>query len=307
MSDTATTDLLAPPYAPLGDASAYWALLKPRVMRLSVFTALVGLIAAPASPHPLIGFAAILCIALGAGAAGALNMWYDADIDEAMARTSSRPLPLGSLTPRDALSFGLVLAVLSVTMMGLWVNWAAASLLALTIGFYVAVYTMWLKRRTPQNIVIGGAAGAFPPMIGWAAATGTVSLDAMILFAIIFIWTPPHFWALSLFMKADYARVGVPMLPVTAGRNHTKLQILLYSILLAPLGMAPWATGLAGPVYGVIAASLGGWFLWGAVRCYAERDDESEEAARTLFKISIFYLFLLFLALGLETAVRSAL
>ena len=301
------TDISASIQAEAGPGEAefkdYVRLLKPRVMSLVVFTALSGIVAAPFGAHPVIAFACLLCIAVGAGASGALNMWYDADIDRAMARTHARPVPLGAVEPENARSFGLALAVASVSLMGLWVNWVAASLLALTIGFYVVVYTMWLKRRTPQNIVIGGAAGAFPPMIGWAAATGSVSLNAMILFAIIFIWTPPHFWALSLFMKEDYARVGVPMLPVTAGRAHTRLQILLYSIVLAPLGVAPALTGLASPVYGIMAGGLGLWFLADAVRAYGERD--GHQAARRLFRTSIFYLFLLFLALGLDSAVRG--
>jgi len=294
-------DLTLTPGAP--GVRDYVALLKPRVMRLSVFTALVGLIAAPVAPHPLIGFVAILLIAVGAGAAGALNMWYDADIDAAMARTAARPLPMGALKPGDALGFGLVLAAFSVMSMGLWVNWTAAVLLALTIAFYTIVYTMWLKRRTPQNIVIGGAAGAFPPMIGWAAATGTVSLDALILFGIIFFWTPPHFWALSLLTQADYARVGVPMLPVVAGPRATRRQILGYTVLLAPVGLAPVATGLAGPVYGVAAAGLGGWMVWHAWATWRERD--GTRAARGLFKASIAYLFFLFLILAAERLVAG--
>ena len=238
---------LEPSIASVGD---YLALLKPRVMSLVVFTALVGLVIAPVHIHPVIGFTALLCIAIGAGAAGALNMAYEADIDAIMSRTSDRPIPQGRITPGEALGFGGLLAVFSVGIMGLMVNVLAGALLAFTIFFYAVVYTMWLKRWTPQNIVIGGAAGAFPPMIGWAAATGSISLEPILLFLVIFFWTPPHFWALSLLRSDDYARAGIPMLPVVAGEAETRRQILLYSIVLAPIGALPWLFGFAGLLYG---------------------------------------------------------
>ena len=279
-----------------GDARDYALLLKPRVMSLVLFTAFVGMTAAPGALHPVLAFAALLAIAVGAGAAGALNMWYDADIDAKMARTRTRPLPAGRLTRGEALAFGLVLAVAAVVFMGLVVNLTAAALLALTIAFYVVVYTMWLKRRTPHNIVIGGAAGAFPPLVGYAAVSGNVTLDSLILFAIIFVWTPPHFWALSLFCSRDYERAGVPMLPVVAGEAATRRQILAYSLLLAPLGMAPYAMGFAGPAYGLVAAALGTVFVIKAWRVRYRR----EGAERRLFAFSILYLFLLFATLGAE-------
>jgi protoheme IX farnesyltransferase len=266
-------------------------LLKPRVMSLVVFTGLAGLIAAPGSVHPVIAVVALLCIAVGAGASGAINMWYDRDIDAGMARTAARPLPAGRMAPESALGFGVTLAVGSVMVMGLGVNWTAAALLALTIGFYVFVYTMWLKRRTPQNIVIGGAAGAFPPMIGWAAVTGDVSLMPVLLFAIIFFWTPPHFWALALYKEGEYAKVGVPMLPVVSGAAETRRQIVLYSFVLVPLTLVPWALGFTGIVYGLPAAVLGIVFLGGALRVAWTK---TEKAARDLFAYSILYLFLLF-------------
>ena len=285
------------------DPRDYFALMKPRVMSLVVFTAFVGLLAAPGPMHPVLAFAALLFVAIGAGAAGALNMWYDADIDAAMARTQARPVPAGRLARADALGFGLALAVAAVVAMGLWINPVAAALLAVTIAFYVVVYTMWLKRRTPQNIVIGGAAGAFPPLIGWAAVTGSVGVEPLVLFAIIFFWTPPHFWALSLFCAQDYARVGVPMLPVVAGRRETRRQILLYSVVLAPLGLLPYLMGFAGPVYGIVAAISGGLFLLGAWRVWAE---VSEKPARQLFGFSILYLFALFATLGVERLMAGA-
>ena len=235
-----------PSIASVGD---YVALMKPRVMSLVVFTALVGLMITPGHIHPVIGFTALLCIAVGAGAAGALNMWYDADIDAMMTRTSGRPIPRGRIAPGEALAFGLVLAAFSVGVMGLLVNWLAAALLAFTIFFYVVVYTVWLKRWTPQNIVIGGAAGAFPPMIGWAAGTGGISLEALLLFLIIFFWTPPHFWALSLTRVDDYARARIPMLPVIAGAQETRRQILYYSTVLVPIGAAPWLFGYADALF----------------------------------------------------------
>jgi protoheme IX farnesyltransferase len=284
-----------------GDVADYFALLKPRVMFLVVFTALVGLVVAPGTMHPVLAIAALACIAVGAGASGALNMWYDADIDARMARTAGRPVPRGAVTPEEALAFGSVLAVGSVLCLGLMANWVAAGLLALTIAFYVFVYTMWLKRSTPQNIVIGGAAGAVPPMIGWAAATGSVSLDPFVLFLIIFIWTPPHFWALALLRARDYERAGVPMLPVTHGGDETRRQILIYSLILAPLGMAPTVLGFGGMLYSVVAAILGALFVVFAVDCYRTREGEAaERAAKNLFAFSVLYLFLLFAVLLVE-------
>jgi protoheme IX farnesyltransferase len=275
--------------------------MKPRVMFLVVFTALAGLVAAPGSMHPVLAVAALICIAAGAGASGALNMWYDADIDAAMARTAGRPVPRGRVTPEEARSFGVVLAVGSVLCLGLMANWLAAALLALTIGFYVFVYTMWLKRATPQNIVIGGAAGAFPPMIGWAAATGGVGIESFILFLIIFVWTPPHFWALALLRTGDYARAGVPMLPVVSGADATRRQILIYSIILAPLGMLPAIVGLGGTLYMAAAAVLGSLFVVMALDCYRTREgEEADRAAKNLFAYSVLYLFLLFAAILVE-------
>jgi protoheme IX farnesyltransferase len=279
----------------------FFALLKPRVMSLVVFTAFVGMAVAPGEIHPVLGFAALLCIAVGAGAAGCLNMWYDADIDAGMARTANRPIPAGRMDAGAALGFGSTLAAFAVVSMYLFVNWAAAALLALTIAFYVFVYTIWLKRRTPQNIVIGGAAGAFPPMIGWAAVTGDVGIGALVLFAIVFFWTPPHFWALALLKKAEYAKVGVPMLPVVAGDAETRRQILLYSLLLAPLGVLPSAVGVAGAGYALVAAALGLVFLALAWRLY--RSGSDKDAGR-LFGFSLLYLFALFAALLVEHGLR---
>ncbi len=267
------------------------ALLKPRVMSLVVFTGLAGLVLAPGDLHPVLAGVALLCIAVGAGASGAINMWYDRDIDAGMARTRNRPIPAGRMEPGAALGFGTTLAVGSVAVMGLALNWTAAALLALTIGFYVFVYTVWLKRRTPQNIVIGGAAGAFPPMIGWAAVTGDVSLMPVVLFAIIFLWTPPHFWALALYKADEYAAVKVPMLPVVAGREATRRQIVIYSLILVPLAVLPWALGYSGVVYGTASIVLGALFLYGAFRVWREKSDR---AAKGLFAYSILYLFLLF-------------
>ncbi len=278
-----------PSIAGVGD---YIELMKPRVMSLVVFTAFVGLLVAPGHVHPVIGLTALLCIAVGAGAAGALNMWYDADIDARMARTAARPIPAGRLLPGEALAFGLTLAVGAVVVLGLLVNVIAAALLAATIGFYVVVYTMWLKRRTPQNIVIGGAAGALPPMIGWAAVTGGFAVEPALLFLIIFLWTPPHFWALSLYRTEDYARAGIPMLPVVAGAQETRRQILLYTLILAPLGAAPWLLGYAGPAYGVVALLAGAAMIALALRVRAER--QGHAASKRLFGFSILYLFLLF-------------
>ncbi len=281
-----------------GTVGDYVALLKPRVMSLVVFTALVGMVAAPGGVHPLIGGIALLCIAVGAGASGALNMWFDADIDAQMARTAARPIPRGRILPEEALLFGTILSVFSVLTLGVLVNWVAAALLALTIAFYLFVYTMWLKRRTPQNIVIGGAAGAFPPMVGWAAVTGNVSIESIVLFLIIFMWTPPHFWALALYRCRDYERVGVPMLPVVAGPDETRRHILIYSLLLVPLTLTPWFIGLGGVVYLVVAALLGLGFLALAVLVYRMRHGrESDAQAKRLFVYSIFYLFALFAVL----------
>ena len=281
--------------ASVGD---YIALMKPRVMSLVVFTALVGLMVTPGHLHPVLGFAALLCITIGAGAAGALNMWYDADVDAVMRRTSRRPIPAGRVLPREALAFGVTLAIGSIAVLGLVANWLAASLLAFTIFFYVAVYTMWLKRATPQNIVIGGAAGAFPPMIGWAAATGTIGLESVLLFLIIFFWTPPHFWALSLWRAEEYARAGIPMLPVVAGHAETRRQILLYSIVLAPVGASPWLLGYAGLLYGVTAIVAGAAMIGLSLHIMARGDeDEGQRAAKRLFGVSILYLFVLFAVL----------
>ena len=273
----------------------YIALLKPRVMSLVVFTAVVGLVAAPGPMNPLLAVIAILSIAIGAGASGALNMWYDADIDKIMSRTARRPVPAGRIAAGEALAFGLVLSALSVMTLGVLVNWLAASLLAFTIFFYAVVYTMWLKRWTPQNIVIGGAAGSFPPMIGWAAATGSISLESVILFLIIFLWTPPHFWALALFKSGDYERAGVPMMPNVAGHASTRRQIFAYSLLLAPVGVAPWLLGYTTLFYGLAALGLGAGFLWYAWGVLAMKDgDAAMRPAKALFGFSLVYLFVIF-------------
>ncbi|MCC7252197.1 heme o synthase [Hyphomicrobium sp.] len=270
-------------------------LMKPRVMSLVVFTSLAGLFAAPGTLHPVLALIAILCIAVGAGASGALNMWYDADIDARMARTAARPIPRGRVTADEALAFGSVLSVMSVVTLGVLVNWVAGALLALTIAYYVFFYTMWLKRRTPQNIVIGGAAGSFPPMIGWAAVTGTVSIESVLLFLIIFMWTPPHFWALALYRCRDYERVGVPMLPVVAGADETRRQILLYSLVLTPLAVVPYFIGLGGVVYAAVSIALGLAFIYLAVKVWRIREGRAaDHAAKQLFGFSILYLFLLF-------------
>ncbi|MFY9656041.1 MAG: heme o synthase [Methylocystis sp.] len=279
----------------------YFALLKPRVMSLVVFTALAGLLLAPTLPHPVIALASLIAIAVGGGASGALNMWYEADIDGAMSRTSRRPIPAGRLAGDEALAFGLVLAGVSVVTLGLVSNWVAAALLAFTIFFYVVIYTIWLKRATPWNIVIGGAAGALPPVVAYAAATGEVSLASFVLFAIVFIWTPPHFWALALVKNEEYTRAGVPMLPVVAGPDHTRLEILLYSLALAPLGLAPYLLGFASAFYGAAAAGLGAAFLWFSWRVYALREGAAAtKAAWRLFGFSILYLFLLFSMIVIE-------
>jgi len=279
--------------AHVGQAADYFALLKPRVMSLVVFTAFAGMMLAPGTIHPVIAFVALLCIALGAGASGAINMWYDADIDAQMSRTQGRPIPQGRIAPGEALGFGVALAVGSVLMMGLFVNPVAAALLAGTIAFYVFIYTMWLKRRTPQNIVIGGAAGAFPPMVAWAAVTGDIGLGSIALFAIIFMWTPPHFWALALYRDGDYARVGVPMLPVVAGRRETRRQILIYTLLLVPITFAPVALGVSSWVYAAGAAVTGALFIACALQVW-RADDGNDKPARQMFGYSILYLFLLF-------------
>lgn len=277
----------------------FFALTKPRVMSLVIFTGLCGLLAAPGSINPVIGFTAILCIAMGAGGSGALNMWLEADLDARMKRTVARPIPSGRVRREDARDFGVALAVASVLIMGVAVHWLAAALLALSILYYAVFYTLWLKPRTPQNIVIGGGAGAFPPLIGWVAVTGQITAMPLILFAIIFIWTPPHFWALALFVKSDYANTGIPMMPVVRGESHTRRQILLYSVLLVPVALAPWAIGGAGALYGVAALALSLGFLALAVpvgtRTTGERDAMSAE--KRLFKFSIFYLFALFAVL----------
>jgi protoheme IX farnesyltransferase len=276
----------------------YFELLKPRVMSLVVFTALVGMLLAPGGINPVVGLVAILCIAVGAGASGALNMWYDADIDRLMSRTRNRPIPAGRV-PRDhALTFGVVLAVFSVALLGLAANWVAAALLAFTIFFYAVIYTMWLKRATPQNIVIGGAAGAFPPMIGWAAVTGTLTLQSAALFLIVFLWTPPHFWALALYKQGDYGAAGIPMLPNVAGEPATKRQILGYAILLAASTQVPIYLGFAGVIYGVVAAVAGAWLIVLAWRLLRTKEAPGmRRAARALFRFSLSYLFLVFLAL----------
>jgi protoheme IX farnesyltransferase len=293
--------VLAPAEPSLAGVEDYIALLKPRVMSLVVFTALVGLLVAPGHVHPVVGFTALLCIAIGAGASGALNMWYDADIDAIMKRTLRRPIPAGRILPGEALAFGSTLAVGSVLVLGVLVNWLAAALLAFTIFFYVFIYTMWLKRSTPQNIVIGGAAGAFPPVVGWAAVTGDVSLAPVLMFLIIFLWTPPHFWALGLLSTDDYRRAGVPMLPVVAGPDATRLQILLYTLVLAPVGLTPTLFGFAGLVYGAVALVCGAIMLALAWRVYRERTGlDAASAAKRLFAFSLLYVFVMFAALLLD-------
>jgi len=301
----------APPNASadLSEVSDWFALLKPRVMTLVVFTAIIGLLVAPMPIHPVLGVAAILCIAVAAGARGAINMWYDRDIDALMRRTARRPIPAGRIEPGAALGFGLTLAVASVAVMGLATNWVAAGWLAFSIFFYVVIYTMWLKRRTPQNIVIGGAAGAFPPVIGWAAATGDVGLMPLIMFAIIFMWTPPHFWALSLWAHGDYARAKVPMLPVTHGARETRRQVMIYTVALVPVTLAPWFVGFSGLVYAGVATLLGAVFLLQSWRVLREAQDETgrslanDAAARATFRFSLYYLFALFGALAIDRLV----
>jgi len=283
------------------DPEDFIALLKPRVMSLVVFTALVGLVLAPGTINPVIGFIAIFAIAVGAGASGALNMWYDADIDTIMKRTANRPIPGGRVSEGEALSFGLFLSVFSVMVLGLATNWVAAALLAFTIFFYVIIYTMGLKRRTAQNIVIGGAAGALPPVVGWAAVTGSVAIEPVILFTIIFLWTPPHFWALALVKSEDYGRAGIPMLPNVAGEAHTRLQILLYTLVLIPVGLLPIWFGFGGVLYTVVAGLGGALMLYWAVDILrAKADEKFRKACWRMFGGSIGYLFAVFLALLLE-------
>jgi protoheme IX farnesyltransferase len=292
----------ATPLLPPAHWRDFLALTKPRVMTLVVFTGLCGMLAAPTSVHPVIGFTAILCIALGAGAAGALNQWYESDIDAVMRRTQKRPLPDGRMDRQAALHFGVGLGAFSVLFMGFAVNVVAAAILTASILFYVLVYTVWLKRRTPQNIVIGGAAGAFPPLIGWAAATGDIALLPLLLFLFVFLWTPPHFWALALFMKSDYAAAGVPMLPVVSGERTTRTQIGLYTIPMAAVAILPWPLGLTGPIYGMAAVLLTGWFALLAVRV-AKRTthvDDLMKPEKALFKYSILYLFVMFGALVVD-------
>jgi protoheme IX farnesyltransferase len=279
----------------------YVQLLKPRVMTLVVFTGIAGLVCAPGVLHPVLAVTAILCIAVGAGAAGAINMWYDRDIDAVMARTSQRPIPCGRISADAALSFGVFLSVAAVLTMGLAANWLAAGILALASAFYVFVYTIWLKRRTPHNIVIGGAAGAFPPLIGWAAATGGVDWTPVALFALIFLWTPPHFWALGLYRSGEYAKAGVPMLPVVAGAEVTKRQMFAYTILLLPVSLVPYAFGAAGAAYGIVAAAMSGLFIICAYRVLREDGEATgHRAARQMFGFSILYLFALFLMLMVD-------
>ena len=300
MSDT-TNVRLGTTEAQFGD---YFALLKPRVMALVVFTAFVGLLAAPVAVHPFVGLVSVLFIAVGGGASGALNMWWDADIDRVMKRTRKRPIPAGLIAPEDAKALGFALSGFSVVMLGLAANWFAAGFLAFTIFFYVVIYTMWLKRSTPQNIVIGGAAGAFPPMIGWAVATGEVSVEGLLMFALIFMWTPPHFWALALFMGDDYDNADVPMLTVTHGRRATRVYILVYTVLLALIAIGTGFSAIGGVVYLGVAIALNIWFVIGAVKIW--RRSEADSAAdqflveRKFFKLSLFYLFALFVAILIE-------
>ncbi|MBL4802508.1 MAG: protoheme IX farnesyltransferase [Emcibacter sp.] len=275
----------------------FFALLKPRVMSLVIFTAFIGMVMAPGEIHPVIAFTAILCIAVGAGASGCLNMWYEADLDARMTRTADRPIPSGRMDPQTALHFGVALSTASVLVMGLMVNVVAGGLLLMTILFYVLIYTVWLKRRTSLNIVIGGAAGAFPPMIAWAAVTGDVSLESIVMFGIIFMWTPPHFWSLSLFACKDYKAAGIPMLPVVSGEGETRKQILIYTLLLVPVSILPWTMGFAGPVYGITAVIFGIGFTLLSGLLFKNKDIKT---AKVNFFFSIFYLFILFAVMGGE-------
>jgi len=294
-----TTDLGA-------TASDWLALLKPRVLTLVVFTGAIGLIIAPVKMNPVLALTAILCITIAAGAAGAINMWYDRDIDALMKRTATRPIPAGRIAPDAALAYGVFLSIFSVLLMALATNLVAAAILAISIGFYVFIYTMWLKRRTPQNIVIGGAAGAFPAVIGWAAATGSVSLLPILLFLIAFFWTPPHFWSLSLYASGDYERAGVPMLPVIRGARYTRWNVLIYTLLLVPFTLLPWAFGLMGWIYGLTALGLGAAFIYYAVRVLTDKQDATGKSltkdapAKAAFKYSILYLFILFGACAID-------
>ncbi|WP_417606186.1 heme o synthase [Primorskyibacter flagellatus] len=301
MTDTSIDNHAYENEARFGD---YFALLKPRVMSLVVFTAFVGLLAAPVPVHPFIGFVSILFIAIGGGASGALNMWWDADIDAVMKRTRNRPIPAGRVSGDTALAIGVALAAFGVIFLGLASNWVAAGLLAFTIFFYVVIYSIWLKRWTPQNIVIGGAAGAFPPMIGWAVATGGIAPESILMFTLIFMWTPPHFWALALFMRSDYDDAGVPMLTVTHGRRATRNHILGYTILLAALAIGTGFTSVGGPVYLAVAVVLNALFLKGAVDIWRRDEDMSEAdnfaAERKFFKLSLLYLFAHFGAILVE-------
>jgi protoheme IX farnesyltransferase len=284
--------------ATVGD---YIALLKPRVMSLVIFTALVGIVMAPGHVHPVMAFTSLLCIAVGAGASGALNMWYDRDIDAVMTRTQKRPIPQGKITPSEALTFGMVLSFFSVFTLGTLVNWFAASLLAFTIFFYVAIYTMWLKRSTAQNIVIGGVAGSLPPVVGWVAATGSLAIEPLILFTIIFLWTPPHFWALSLYRTEDFIRAKLPMLPVVAGPDSTRLHILVYTVVLVAVAIAPWPLGYFDRAYGIVSVVAGAGMLWLALQVFRLREGAAAEAAaRNLFAFSIVYLFVLFATLLID-------
>ena len=285
----------------------FFALTKPRVMSLVIFTGLCGLLAAPGSIHPVIGFAAILCIAIGAGGAAALNQWWEADIDAGMKRTAARPLPSGRLQRKDARDFGIALSVASVAIMGLAVHWLAAAILAVSILYYAVIYTIWLKPRTPQNIVIGGGAGAFPPLIGWVAVTGEITLTPVLLFLIIFTWTPPHFWALALFVQSDYAKVGIPMMPVVRGEASTRWQILIYSLILFPVAVAPWWIGGAGWFYGAAAAALSALFIVFALPVAFRRSTPGDgmRPEKRLFGYSVFYLFVLFAALVADRAISG--
>lgn len=307
MASAITTDVDTPQDAEFGD---YFELLKPRVMSLVIFTAFVGLIVAPVGVHPFVGLASILCVAVGAGASAALNMWWDADIDRIMARTQKRPIPSGRITEGEAFSVGIALSIMSVAMLGLFANWLSAGILAFTIFFYAVIYTMWLKRLTPQNIVIGGAAGAFPPMIGWAIATGDVSVESILMFLIIFIWTPPHFWALAIFRNEDYVNANVPMMPVAAGTASTRRQIWWYTVLLTPIAIAPAFTSIGGAFYLVAAVALSAQFL-GAAWVVSRRTDEAAAADKykaeiKLFKVSLIYLFALFTAILIQGALTTA-
>jgi protoheme IX farnesyltransferase len=308
---TTQAAIIAPSIGPgLGAEPGDWlTLLKPRVISLVVFTGAVGLLIAPGHINPLMGLIAVFSIALGAGAAGAINMWYDADIDALMRRTRSRPIPAGRIAASSVLGYGIVLSLVSVMLMGMAGNLYAAGLLAFSIFYYGVVYTMWLKRRTAQNIVVGGAAGAFPPLIGWAAVTGHLSLLPILLFTIIFFWTPPHFWALSLYAAADYEKAGVPMLPVVKGAKHTRLNVLVYALVLLPISLAPWALGLTGPIYGLTALGMSSAFVALSWRVYVENQDakgnslNQDKAARTTFKFSLLYLFVLFGACAVDRLV----